>query len=139
YTLTFNIKDESGAAVEGATILVKDSTGTVVSDLREVEAGEYNYTVSKEGYKSATGTIVVSDGDLSIDVTLTIEEDVDEFEFDPSTGTITGYNGEDLDVVIPSEIGGAPVKAIGRQVFMGKGIQSVQIPEGVETIGTGSF
>ena len=138
YALTFNIKDEFGVAVEGATIQVKDPEGIVVEDLDTVESGEYIYTVSKEGYKDATGTIVVSSVDVETDVTLLDEAVASDFVIDEN-GVITAYNGSDDDVVIPSEIGGVPVKAIGRQVFMGKGIESVQIPEGVETIGIGSF
>lgn len=137
YALTFNVKDESGLVVEGATIQVKDSKGNVIEDLGAVERGEYRYTVSKEGYINARGTIVVADEDVSKDIIL-IAETVSEFVIDED-GVITKYTGNNVNLVIPSEIAGVPVKAIGKQVFAKKGIESVQIPEGVETIGTGSF
>lgn len=40
-----------------------------------------------------------------------------EFEFDPETGTITGYLGGGADVVVPREIDGVPVTAIGYNAF----------------------
>ena len=41
----------------------------------------------------------------------------EDFEFDASTGTITGYTGEAVDVVIPRTIGGEPVRVIGYHAF----------------------
>lgn len=41
----------------------------------------------------------------------------EDFEFDASTGTITGYTGEAVDVVVPRTIGGEPVRVIGYHAF----------------------
>lgn len=41
----------------------------------------------------------------------------EDFEFDASTGTITGYTGEAVDVVVPRTIGGKPVRVIGYHAF----------------------
>jgi hypothetical protein len=72
-------------------------------------------------------------------ITLTVNKQVaSDFKVDEN-GVITAYTGTELDVVIPSEVGGVAVKAIGKMTFAKKGIKSVTIPEGVETIGTGSF
>lgn len=138
YALTFNIKDEAGIIVEGGIIQVENSEGKIVEDFTQLELGEYSYVVSKEGYKDTKGTIVVSNTDVVTDVILLAKEEASDFVIDEN-GVITKYNGSSVNVVIPSEINGIPVKSIGKQVFMGKGIKSVQIPEGIETIGVGSF
>ena len=39
------------------------------------------------------------------------------FEFDADTGTVTGYYGTDADVVVPREIDGVTVRAIGYNAF----------------------
>ena len=40
-----------------------------------------------------------------------------DFEFNAETGAITGYYGSDVDVVIPREIGGVPVKVLDYNAF----------------------
>ncbi len=53
---------------------------------------------------------------------------------------ITSYNGKATEVVIPSEINGKPVVAIGDRAFCdNKTINSVVIPEGVTKIGENAF
>lgn len=57
-----------------ATVALKDKEGKTVSGSNGVYAvkpGEYTYTVSKFGYETATGTIEVETGDVSVPVTLT--------------------------------------------------------------------
>lgn len=75
------------------------------------------------------------------------------FTFDSETGTITGYSDDGPKaVVIPTEIDGVAVTAIGNSAFSGgyveeegtlvpvdKGITSVVIPGSVTTIGNYSF
>ena len=54
--------------------------------------------------------------------------------------TITKYNGSAKNIVIPSELGGKPVTAIGEEAFFqNKTITSVKIPEGVTSIGNSAF
>lgn len=78
-----------------------------------------------------------------------------DFEFDVETGTITSYIGEAVDVVIPREIGGITVRAIGQNAFdrcrvytdtdiytnqtTWQPLRSVVIPETVETIADSAF
>jgi len=53
---------------------------------------------------------------------------------------ITGYQGNETDVIIPASINGLSVVAIGRNAFIGnKNITSVVIPEGVTHIGAFAF
>ena len=64
----------------------------------------------------------------------------DWFEFDASTGTITGYREYHAYVEIPETIGGVPVKAIGDSAFRGDySVYAVVFPEGLEEIGAGTF
>ncbi len=60
--------------------------------------------------------------------------------FDPTTGTIT-YCGRDVyNAVIPDEIYGIPVTAIGPQAFsLCTKLTSVTIPDSVKSIGHGAF
>ena len=54
--------------------------------------------------------------------------------------TITGYTGSTGNIIIPSELGGKPVTAIGEKAFFqNKTITSVKIPEGVTSIGNSAF
>lgn len=53
--------------------------------------------------------------------------------------TITKYLGDDTNVEIPKTIEGKPVTGIANVVFSGKGLESVTIPETVETIGVSAF
>ncbi|MDO5015514.1 MAG: leucine-rich repeat domain-containing protein [Eubacteriales bacterium] len=62
-----------------------------------------------------------------------------DFAFDKETGTITKYIGEGEEVVIPAEIQGVPVRAIGDDVFSSQNISAVSLPEGLEEIGASAF
>ena len=57
------------------------------------------------------------------------------FNFNSSTGTITGYSGSEKVVNIPSNIGGVEVKVIGENAFKNNtDIETVIIPEGISSI-----
>jgi hypothetical protein len=69
-----------------------------------------------------------------------VESPAEWFVFD-GAGTITAFNwsaGRE-NVVIPWEIGGVPVTAIGGGAFEGSGIVSLIAPQTVTTIGDGAF
>ncbi len=69
-----------------------------------------------------------------------IPTDASYFTFDASTGTITEYASDGpMDVVIPDEIEGTAVTAIGDKVFALRGITSVTFPPGITKIGEGAF
>lgn len=62
------------------------------------------------------------------------------FIFEPSTGTITGYlDAGPKDVIIPTEIDGVTVTALGNYAFRTKLLTSVTIPNTVKTIGYYAF
>ncbi len=52
---------------------------------------------------------------------------------------ITGYDGSEEDIIIPSSIKGYPVTEIAYGAFMYKSFNSVVIPEGVRIIGSDAF
>jgi uncharacterized protein YjdB len=54
--------------------------------------------------------------------------------------TITKYNGNDQNVVIPATINNIPVTSIGAGAFSGKtNLKTVSIPDSVTSIGAGAF
>lgn len=71
--------------------------------------------------------------------TVTVAAATNTFLFDLTTGTITGYDGTDTVVVIPSKINGVTVTTIGTDAFLGLNITSVTIPASVTEIGANAF
>jgi len=74
--------------------------------------------------------------------TYTLNNDAWNLTASPFTfenGTITGYTGTAAKVVIPPQIQGQAVTAIGDGAFMHKQLESVVIPDSVITIGDGAF
>ena len=70
------------------------------------------------------------------------KSDQSEFTFDGNT--VTGYNGSNTDIEIPSQYTDADgnvimVTSIGDSAFANKGLTSVKIPEGITYIGHKSF
>ena len=61
-----------------------------------------------------------------------------DFEVD-ARGVITRYNGFDANVIIPAEIGGKKITAIGKEVFQKSELTGVIIPNGVTSIGESAF
>ena len=53
-------------------------------------------------------------------------------------GTITGYDGWDTDLVIPAQIGGTAITAIGNGAFKNMGLTSITIPANI-SIGSEAF
>ena len=53
--------------------------------------------------------------------------------------TITSYDGIGKEVVVPAEIDGVPVVAIGDRAFEGRTVTSVTLPDGVVSIGNFAF
>lgn len=73
----------------------------------------------------------------TVEETDVIEET--DYEFNKETQTITKYNGSDKEIIIPEKIDGVLVKHIGKQAFGRKKLESVVIPNGVETLDEGAF
>lgn len=72
--------------------------------------------------------------------TVTVAAATNKFYFDPTTGTITGYDGTDTVVVIPPTISSWPVTKIGEDALKDNTtITSVTIPANVTEIGSNAF
>ena len=72
--------------------------------------------------------------------TVTVAAATSKFYFDPTTGTITGYDGTDTVVVIPPKISNWPVTKIGEDALKDNTtITSVTIPASVTEIGSNAF
>ena len=71
---TFVVKGADGKPVVGATVAVDGKSQATDGDGKAVIAGlekrAYDYTVSKEGYKDAKGSVDLSSGDQEVAVTL---------------------------------------------------------------------
>lgn len=81
------------------------------------------------------GARFYSNGTGDISVTL---EQAPTWEYD--NDTITAYNGNDTEVVIPGEIDGQAVTSINSNLFSGKSdITKVTISEGITQIGSNAF
>ena len=61
------------------------------------------------------------------------------YETSGKNAVITGYYGEDSDVVIPKKIGSYTVTAIEDNAFYNQSITSVSIPDTVTSIGDWAF
>ena len=71
--------------------------------------------------------------------TVTDAAATNKFYFYPTTGMITGYNGTDTVVVIPSKINGITVETIGHTAFRYSSVTSVTIPDSVTFISDSAF
>ena len=71
--------------------------------------------------------------------TVTVAAATNTFDFNETTGTITGYDGTDTVVVIPSKINGITVETIGHFAFQDSAVTSVTIPASVTEIGSNAF
>ncbi|WP_297959448.1 leucine-rich repeat domain-containing protein [uncultured Ruminococcus sp.] len=63
-----------------------------------------------------------------------------DYEIYEGGAIITKYKGSDTDIVIPAEIGGAPVTEVGFYAFEADhALTSVTLPESIKVIGEGAF
>lgn len=74
YDVAFQLTDQKGNPLPSATVnfngtdYTTDSNGDII--VPGLEAGDYNYTVSLEGYESASGSVSVVDEDIIKGVTM---------------------------------------------------------------------
>ncbi|MBF4691958.1 leucine-rich repeat protein [Fusibacter ferrireducens] len=135
-------------------VLSQAAGGTITSNLSSAYPDEIiNLVITPEsGKKLVFGSLkyategkeyVITDNHFIMpesEVTVSATFEASDFDFDASTGTITGYVGSMETVVIPSSISGVPVIAIGDDAFLDQSnITSVTIPSSVKTIGDSSF
>lgn len=91
------------------------------------------------GCYSLDDLIVPETTDMLIDYSASFMSE-DEAEYSVSDSTITRYNGAGGDVVIPQEINGVTITAVGASAFEGNTtITSVMIPDTITSIGGSAF
>jgi hypothetical protein len=104
YDVIFSIADENGDNVEDAIVTLNGVTNPAGDYLFEdVPAGVYTYEVEKEGYQTATGSVMVadditvevvllSDDAVTVNLTITIEDEFDQ-PVEDAYFTIQGFGG----------------------------------------------
>ena len=120
-----------------------------LSDIRFVSGDSNVVSVDSDGtvYAIDKGTAFVIVYDIFSGKTAQCRVTVEKNEFDgmlySEDGgkiTITHYEGEETEVIIPSEIGGVPVTAIGEGAFMySPTLKKITIPKSVTNIHTSAF
>ncbi|RKD89131.1 carboxypeptidase-like regulatory domain-containing protein [Halopiger aswanensis] len=98
HTLTVTADNESGDPVENATVAVdamdagnslhnETTTGGNGEAEFDLEDGEYNVTVSADGYEDAQETVEISGEDEDVALTLASDQEQDESDTDGTDGT----------------------------------------------------
>ncbi len=106
------------------------------SEGKMLKAGTLKYSFDGQAYDISGTSFTMPEGDVSI----TAEFEAMDYEFDSFTGTITKYTGAGGNVIIPSQINGVTVTAIGDSAFEGcSTLTGVRIPDGVTGIGEYAF
>lgn len=122
------------------------SIGLVGCGTQQEEVVKETVSVESESVGAELESVEVVSEPASLDIASLVNSEVNtdaRFIFDAETGTILLYKGTDLDVVIPEELGGVVVRAIGDSAFNSHEtkfkISSVVLPSGLEVIGDRSF
>ena len=130
-------------------------------------SGNTAFAASVSENAQETGSVLFADKSISGNEPDDVSTEEDDFEYeideDTNTATITGYKGEDIKVVVPSEIGENKAKvtriasdafaytkieeiimpdsivSIGSYAFEYSNLKTIQIPSGVQRIGRGLF
>ncbi len=138
HTVTLTASPAAGGTLTGGGIYADGASVTVTA-------------TANDGYAFASwtenGSVVSTEASyaftVSGDRTLVAHfEPTSVWEYTTGSGktTITKYKGAGGDVTIPSELGGAPVTAIGEKAFSScSTLTSVTVPEGVTSIGAYAF
>jgi len=153
YVLTLDVEPEQGGNATDMTDTGPYEEGDVVNIKAEANDGfEFVNWTSEEGTfdddeaEETTFTMPAENVTVTANfeiVSTTTPENY--FTFDSATGTITGYDSNGpKDVVIPSQIGGVDVTAIGSMAFFdssqfGGYLKSLVLPETLETIANSAF
>lgn len=141
------------------SVTVPGSVQSIGKDAFDIHANTKFYTESeaikkslnKSGHIDASkivlgkGYYLDSNGKYSVQYGTTINNllkvaDQSDFIFNSTSGIITGYNGKDSILIIPSVINGVPVKEIGEDAFKNNlKLASVTIPDSVTNIENCAF
>ena len=104
------------------------------------EYPEFTDLYNTNGKKAGTYAYVDLDSEWNLNGETIRAFDKTENGFTIDTkGIILAYKGRDTLLVIPAQVAGVPVTAIGSEAFKGKGLTSVTIHNGITAIGYRAF
>ena len=129
---------------DGATVTARGGKGAMKS---KPDLTGYTNPYIKAGAYSDSATEVTDPANTDYHMNTFVEIKAGEtpidsftYEINGESVTITGYTGNEASVVIPNEIEGKPVTAIGKAAFSHNNtLTSVAIPDSVTSIGEFAF
>lgn len=125
----------SDSAIESLEYRIAELEGLIASGGEQNDISELlSQLNSLKGTETGTN-------DTDTDTTDTSDDNTPGFKYtlNGNKATITGYSGEQTDIVIPATIDGYRVVAIGDNAFEKLHIKKVIISDGVESIGWFAF
>ncbi len=128
---------EKGTADSDTTY---DRLSAIESQLASLLAEESKDSDVTQDTQDISDVNADSDTQLPQDTSQAVEKKVGfTYDTDGDTATITGYVGDEVNLVIPNSIDGYKICAIGDSAFRDTRIKSVIIPNGVESVGWFAF
>ena len=106
----------------------EESTTEEIEETLEEDTREFS---DDAAYQNKLNTAFVGATPLSADLLI--------YEVADDAVTLIGYTGDESIVVLPDEIDGKPVTAIGTEAFAGSEMKALSIPETVTRIEKGAF
>ena len=163
-TISGYVVDSSGSGVEGVSVSVYDEAKqefAVTSLLTDVNGAwtiddatigsTYIIRYYKSGYMIVPNNIQATalSGGTTVETVTATPLDIDDlvcnaadysYTIDTEKATITKYTGSDTALLLPSELGGYPVVAIGSSAFEdNKTVQTVCLSDNITSIGSYAF
>ena len=140
-----------GESLVNETIPIYTASNSPIRICYHIEDGKCVKACSRPGSSSRVGKrgyytspdLTSGSGTYGGECFVAPYEEVKIFEYTvdgDGNATITKYSGNVSALTIPDDVDGYPVVAIGANAFSGNGyLQSVVIPDGVNSIGEGAF
>lgn len=140
YTIPQGVQTIGQAAFAGCTELYNVNIPTSVTNIDAYSFDAENLTdVYYGGMQEQWDAIIIGEGNQYL---LNANLHMSDFQYSVKDGKaiVTGYLGANTNVVVPAELGGCPVVAIGNSAFKNnQTITSVTLPDSMETIGEYAF